>query len=161
MPIHSKLLAQHFSKGISSIVLYDGVCNFCNGWIRFLVFIDSKKRLSYCTMESNTGVSILEAIGRDPKDFSSFVLVELTADKDAPAVSAVVSTKSDAVIRMVAKLGPIFGFLGSIGKLMPLKARDAAYDLIARNRYKLFGKSDTCNLKSSRIPPKYADRFLS
>ena len=128
------------------VVLFDGVCNLCNGWVKFVVRRDPVGRFRFASLQSPFAAEALGGRGF-PRDFlGSIVLLE----------DGVVYTKSDAVLRVARGLRapwPLFALL----RLVPRTVRDVAYDWIARNRYRWFGKRDACMLPS----PQDAARFIA
>ncbi len=127
------------------IILFDGVCNFCNFWVNFVIDHDSKNLFLFAALQSKSGQEILNRFNLSTTDFDTFILVEGNE----------YSTKSDAVLKIAANLKGISRIL-VIGKILPKFIRDLMYDLIAKNRYKLFGKRESC-----RIPtPEEKIKFL-
>lgn len=127
------------------IILFDGVCNFCNYWVNFVIDHDSKNLFLFAALQSKSGQEILNRFNLSTTDFDTFILVEGNE----------YSTKSDAVLKIAANLKGISRIL-VIGKILPKFIRDLIYDLIAKNRYKFFGKRESC-----RIPtPEEKIKFL-
>lgn len=127
------------------VILFDGVCNLCNGSVQFVIKHDKAARYSFASLQSETGRELLQQYHLPLTDFNSFVLI-----KDGRAF-----TKSSAAL-MVAKdltgwVQLLYGFI-----IVPVFIRDAVYNLVARNRYKWFGKKETCMLPS----PALQSRFL-
>jgi len=133
------------STGAKYIVLFDGVCNLCNGTVQFLLKRDKKKRFLFGSLQGKTGQEYLRKYHLPTDQFHSFMLIE----------GNVLYTRSTAVLRMLKHLGRGWQLLYVfIYVLQPI--RDGVYTLIAKNRYKLFGKKDQC-----RVPtPDERDRFL-
>jgi len=133
------------------VVLFDGVCMFCNRGIDTLLSLDLNRKIRVAPLQSELGRSLMTACGRDPDDLSSMLVVE--ADKR-------LSLKSDAAIRIaeVAAPHPLLG--GALEKaakmLLPQGVRDNAYDQVAENRYSIMGKRDEC-----RLPDPGDDRFIA
>ena len=128
------------------IVLFDGICNFCNGSVNFILKRDRKKVFRFAAMQSRAGQEILTEFGLPLDDFDSMVFVE-----DGKA-----HTKSTAVLRIVRRmdgLWPVFYPL----IFLPRAVRDAGYSLIARNRYRWFGKRDVCMVPTDDMK----ERFLA
>lgn len=127
------------------IVLFDGVCNFCNGTVQFVIKNDPAKRFKFAALQSETGQTLLQKHGFSLSDFDTFVLVD--GDR--------AYTKSGAALRMARGLKMpwplLYGFI-----IVPAFIRDAAYSLVARNRYKWFGKKDACMIPD----PGQRDRFI-
>ena len=132
------------------IILFDGVCNFCNTWVDLLLRLDTKGVYKLTPLQSKLGQSLLQSIGKDANDISSIVLIE----QDGKTFY----TKSDCVLQVVSQLGLPFEVGMNVVKLtVPPFLRDTIYDTIAENRYNLLGKRDVCRSGD----PIYFDRFIS
>jgi predicted DCC family thiol-disulfide oxidoreductase YuxK len=131
------------------VILFDGVCNFCNTWVDLLLRIDVNKKFKFAPLQSPTGQRLLQAVGKDANDISSVVLIQ---------PDLVSYDKSSCVLQVVTELGPLARIAsGTAQRLLPARFRDSIYDLVAENRYSLMGKREECRCGD----PKYADRFLS
>ncbi|CAL8468395.1 g7935 [Coccomyxa elongata] len=128
------------------IILFDGVCNLCNGGVKFALENDSKANLRFAALQSDTGKRLLQRCGRRPDDISSIVLVEPNA----------CHIKSEAILRIGKLLRAPYPALVEILFPLPNVFRDLVYDRIAGNRYRIFGKSDVCRLTNA----DYSDRFI-
>jgi predicted DCC family thiol-disulfide oxidoreductase YuxK len=127
------------------LLVFDGVCNLCNGFVRFLLARDAAGRLTFTTCQSEAGAEIMRQAGIDPLDPASVVLV----DGNQTYVY------SDASLLAIAALGGAWRLV-LLARLIPRLLRDPAYRFVARRRYRWFGRSDTC-----RAPdPRWAGRFL-
>ncbi|XP_025816280.1 LOW QUALITY PROTEIN: DCC family protein At1g52590, chloroplastic-like [Panicum hallii] len=115
------------------IMLFDGVCNLCNGGVRFVREHDPNRSIRYVPLQSESGRKLLQSSGRSPDDISSVVLVE----KERSYI------KSEAVLRIMEYLNLPFPQLAIFLKFVPLFLRDFAYDNVANNRYTVFGRSET------------------
>lgn len=131
----------------NAIVLFDGVCNLCNGIVQFVLKRDKNSYFKFCSLQSETAKRLLDqhphinAVG-----FDSIVLIE--SDK--------IYVKSDAGLRILKRLGGWWKLV-EVFYLFPKFIRDRVYNFIAHNRYKWFGKQDQC-----MVPTKeYANRFIS
>lgn len=127
------------------IILFDGECNFCNWNVQFIIKRDPKAIFQFASLQSEIGLQLIEQY-HIPNHRDSLILIE----KDQYYV------KSTAALRICKKLHLFWRFL-SIFMIIPKKVRDFGYDIIAKNRYKLFGKSDRCMIPS----PEMRKRFLS
>jgi len=127
------------------IVLFDGVCNFCNGAVNFIIRYDKAARFRFAPLQSEIGRKIREqhAIG---EDVDSIILIE--GDR--------AFLRSDAAIRIASGLGGVFS-LARAFLILPQGVRDWAYSRFAAYRYHLFGKKDVCMIPTSEV----RDRFLS
>lgn len=128
------------------IVVFDGVCHLCSGWVRFLLKHDTARRFAFAPMQGAAGQRLMREHGIDPDDPSSFLLV-----RDGRA-----ETDSGAVISVVTGLGGVWQLAGVL-RLVPRFVRDPVYRWIARHRYRLLGKRSACYLPA----PDVAARFLS
>jgi predicted DCC family thiol-disulfide oxidoreductase YuxK len=142
-----------FESDKRPVILFDGVCNMCNGAVNLALDWDPKGRLRFSALQSNVGRALLEANGRASGDISSIVLVT----QDGAFV------KSDAVLKITEELIPL--------SLLPLKPaavlgryfvpkflRDIIYDGVAENRYNVLGKRDQCRFDSDG---EFEDRFVN
>lgn len=127
------------------VVLFDGVCNLCAAWSRFLIRFDRAQRFHLATVQSPEGEVLLRAHGLPTDDYETMVLVQ----------GGRLFTKSDAFLEVMRQL-PAPWPIATIGRVLPRSIRDWCYDRIARNRYRLFGKRQQCLVPSSDV----AARFL-
>jgi predicted DCC family thiol-disulfide oxidoreductase YuxK len=133
-----------------AVIVFDGVCVLCNGWVRFLLARDRRQRYRFAPMQGDAGRALLMAHGLNPDDPVSFLLVEY----DRGPVPRV-STESLAVLRVVAGLGGVWR-LAAIARPVPPALRDRAYRVLARHRYRWFGRHQACVVPSA----EHAGRFL-
>lgn len=134
---------------MDSVILFDGVCNLCNGAVQFVLDRDRHKRFRFAALQSEAGQALLRQRGLTPPDPGAdpdtIVLVE--GDR--------VSDRSTAALRIARHLGFPW-VLAGIFWLLPRPLRDWVYRFIARNRYRWFGKSESCRLPT----PELRGRFL-
>lgn len=121
-----------------AIIVFDGVCVLCNGWVKFLLRHDRRQRYHFAVMQSDSGRALLTAHGLDPRDPVSFLLVE-----DGKAW-----TDTDAIRRVIAGLGSFWRAAHLLGAV-PKPLRDALYRRVARNRYRWFGGHGACVLPTA------------
>ena len=134
----------------TGVVLFDGVCNFCNASVNFIIDRNPKDDLKFAPLQSEAARSLLRDVGA--------VVPEAHLDPDSILLvqNGKVYSHSGAALRIAAHL-TFPWFLGVTGLLMPWFLRDLVYRFIAKNRYKWFGKSEAC-----RVPtPEMRTRFLS
>jgi predicted DCC family thiol-disulfide oxidoreductase YuxK len=127
------------------VILFDGLCNFCNGAINFVLKQDKKGIFRFAPLQSEAGRRLLQQYHLPTDEFESFVLID----------DGKVYTKSSAALRVMNKL-PWYWKEAQIFRVIPTIFRDAIYEFIARNRYKWFGKKDQCMLPT----PEMRSRFL-
>ena len=137
--------------GTNPIILYDGVCGLCNSLVQFLLKRDSDGRLRFASLQSDFATRVLQRHGFDPKDLDTMHLVE---NYDQPGER--VLQRSTAILRAGRELGGVWSFLAALGRVVPRPLRDMFYGLVARNRYRVFGKYETCMLPD----PNQRSRFL-
>ncbi|WP_447782386.1 thiol-disulfide oxidoreductase DCC family protein [Stenotrophomonas riyadhensis] len=128
-----------------AVIVFDGVCALCNRWVRFLLRFDRKGRYRFAAMQGAQGSVLLRAHGLDPQDPMSFLLLD---EQGA-------WTDTDAILRVLAGLGGGWRLTGAL-RVLPRSWRDGAYRVLARNRYRWFGRHDGCYLPA----PEQAARFL-
>ena len=127
------------------LVLFDGVCVFCSRWVRFVLRLDRERRFRFLPIQSERGRTLAVRHGINP---------------DAPETKAVVIGgriffKSDAALVVLGRL-PATAPLAAL-RIAPRALRDPVYDLVARNRYRIFGRTDQCMVPE----PADRNRFLS
>ena len=132
------------------VLLYDGVCGFCNGAVQTILRFDRRGRLRFAALQSDYGRA---ALARHPELSGVDSVIFLEAPPGAGGERAYV--RSEAGLRVASYMGGAWKIF-LIARLLPRGARDYLYDLFARHRYKLFGKYDTCLLP----PPEVRARFI-
>ena len=126
------------------ILLYDGYCALCNGWVKFLLRVDPNGAMLFAALASDTGHRLLQS---HPEVVGIDSLVVVAGGK--------VSTRSTAVFRILSYLGWPWKAL-TVFRLIPREIRDAVYDVVAYWRYRVFGRYDACPLP----PAGQRSRFL-
>jgi predicted DCC family thiol-disulfide oxidoreductase YuxK len=114
------------------VILYDGVCIFCSRWVRFVIARDAQRRFRLTPIQSDYGTRLAQAFGIDPAD----------PDTNAVIHGGVAYFKSDAALTVLSSL-PGWGWVRVLF-WVPKPLRDFVYNLVARNRYRIFGKYDRC-----------------
>jgi predicted DCC family thiol-disulfide oxidoreductase YuxK len=131
--------------GEHAVVLFDGVCNLCNSSVNFVLERDTTDHFRFGSLQSDEGKALLEKYSVDQNETESVILIE--NDK--------AFTYSTAAIRIARGIGGIWAAF-YIFILVPKFLRDAVYKIVAKNRYRWFGKQDTC-----RIPrPEEINKFI-
>jgi predicted DCC family thiol-disulfide oxidoreductase YuxK len=116
------------------VILYDGVCVLCSTWVRFVATRDLARRFRFTPISSPYGRRLAEALGIDPHD----------PDTNAVILDGRALRRSDAALAVVGTL-PGWRWVRVLG-VVPRPLRDFVYTLIARHRYRIFGKHDVCDL---------------
>jgi len=128
-----------------AVILFDGVCNLCNGWVRFVIKRDPSGYFRFAPLQSGAAAHLLEARGSGPQDLSSVIVIE----------DGQVFERSTAILRIASRLRgpwPLFARLAAV----PTPIRDRVYRWVASNRYRWFGRRDTCMIPT----PELQSRFL-
>lgn len=128
-----------------SIILFDGVCNLCNSSINFVIKRDKNETFKFATLQEEPGILLLKRYGIDTVDTDSIILIE----------NGKAHIKSTAALRVARKLSNawplLYGFI-----LVPPFIRNWVYSYIAKNRYKWYGKQESCMIPT----PALKDKFL-
>ncbi len=128
------------------VILFDGVCNFCNSAVNFAIKRDKKSLLKFAPLQSDEAKKILASHNLSDQEMTSFVFIENNK-------SYTRSTAALRVCRYLKSLWPfMYGFI-----IVPKFIRDGIYDRIAKNRYRWFGKKEVCMVPT----PEVRSRFLN
>jgi predicted DCC family thiol-disulfide oxidoreductase YuxK len=128
-----------------SVILFDGVCNLCNGFVQFTIERDKDQYFKFASLQSDTAKEILASFGLDNQSLSTVILVE----------NGQYYTKSTAGLTIISRFGGLWS-LAKVLLIFPKFIRDVVYDFIARNRYKWFGEKESCWIPT----PELKKRFL-
>ncbi|WP_246741622.1 thiol-disulfide oxidoreductase DCC family protein [Bradyrhizobium aeschynomenes] len=121
------------------VILYDGVCVFCSRWVRFVIARDTAKRFRFTPIQSPYGVRLAQAFGIDPEE----------PDTNAVVHGGRAHLKSDAALTVLSNLEG-WGWTRALFTV-PKPLRDALYGVVARNRYHIFGKYDSCFVPDAEL----------
>jgi predicted DCC family thiol-disulfide oxidoreductase YuxK len=127
------------------VLLFDGVCNLCNASVQWVLLRDKKAQFRFAALQSDTGRQLLRTHGLSSETLDSVVVVS----------GGRVLTHSDAPLEIVRLLGGAWSWL-YVFRWLPRWLRDGIYRFIAQNRYRWFGKKETCMLPR----PEWKDRFI-
>lgn len=130
----------------SHIVLFDGVCNLCNGFVQFLIRRDPQGRFKFASLQSESGRQLLQDYGYSEYPLTSIIYIR--GDRSYEM--------STAVLQIMNSLGGIWSLAGVL-RVIPKGIRDRVYRFIARRRYLWFGKKEACMVPT----PQLRQRFLS
>ena len=119
------------------IILFDTVCVICNGWAKFLIKYDKKIQFKLVSAQSELGTALLKHYQMSTEHYTTMVVI-----KDGKLY-----TESTALLKVMQHLGFPFSLMNA-GYFIPRFIRDFLYRLVALNRYKLFGKTDSCLIPS-------------
>lgn len=128
------------------LLVFDGVCRLCSGWARFVLRYDHEHKITLATVQSETGQYILAELGLDTISPESIVFIE----------NGTAWFESDAIFRIIEQLSaPWHIFL--VFRIVPRALRDWLYGVIARNRYRLFGRRDVCFIPTPENSARFRD----
>lgn len=128
------------------IILFDGVCNLCNGVVQFIINNDAKGIFKFASLQSDFGQQILSKNNLPTSDFNSFVFFE--NDK--------IFMKSTAALKVLKGLGGKWKML-YVFIIVPKFIRDIAYDFIAKRRYSIWGKIESCMMPTPELKSRFLD----
>lgn len=132
------------------IIFYDGVCGLCNRLVQFVLKHDKRDYFRFAALQSELASTTLRRHNRDSQDLDTvYVVVEYSQPTER------LLARSGAILFLLKHLGGIWK-LAAIGKVLPRPVRDGIYKLVARNRYRVFGKFESCMLPE----PKHRGKFL-
>ena len=126
------------------IILFDGVCNFCNFWVNFIIYRDKNDSFRFAALQSETGQKLLKNLNLSTDDFDTFILIE----------SEKYFIKSTAALIISKSLPGLWKSLFVI-IIIPEPVRNFIYDLVAKNRYKFFGRKDVCRIPTEDEKKKF------
>lgn len=134
-----RLMSEH-----QHIILFDGVCNLCSAWVEFVVKRDPSSRFHFCSVQSDTGRALLMSNGLPTDSFDTMVYIR----------HGNVFVRSSAFLEIVKKLPLLWPCL-SLALYVPRVIRDTCYNMIAKNRYRLWGKKEQCMVPSAEIKKRF------
>jgi predicted DCC family thiol-disulfide oxidoreductase YuxK len=127
------------------LILFDGVCNLCSGFVQFIIKKDPTAKFRFASLQSDFGKSQLVRFNLDPDLLHSIIVID----------GEVALQRGDAALHIANHLGGLWKIL-NVFKILPKFFRDAIYNVIAKNRYRIFGKKDSCMIPT----PGLKERFI-
>lgn len=127
-----------------SIILFDGVCNLCNGAVQFVIKHDKQKHFMFASLQSDAGQQLLKQHQLPQQSFNSFILIENNKAFIKSTAALMVAKQLNGIIKL------LYGFI-----ILPPFIRNAVYNFIAKNRYKWFGKKDTCMMPTQDLTSRF------
>jgi predicted DCC family thiol-disulfide oxidoreductase YuxK len=141
------------------LLLYDGVCGFCNRFVQFVLRHDKNESFRFASLQSQLAARILSAYGASAVDLDTvYVIRDFDPEKpgcirrEQPLLS-----RSDAILFVLRELGWFWSAAGFVLRFFPRFMRNAGYHLLARSRYRIFGKHATCPLPDQRVRSRFLD----
>jgi predicted DCC family thiol-disulfide oxidoreductase YuxK len=129
-----------------NIILFDGVCNLCNGFVNFVVKRDRKGVFVFASLQSETAKKLMEQFNLSPTDFDSIILIKESS----------YYIKSEAALKIAKELSCVWPFF-YIFIILPQGWRDKIYDFIVKNRYRWFGQLEQCMIPSDDLRGRFLD----
>jgi predicted DCC family thiol-disulfide oxidoreductase YuxK len=126
------------------IILFDGVCNLCNSSVQFVIKHDPAAVFRFASLQGKTGQQLLKQYSLSSNDLNSFVLIRDNKAYTRSAAALTVAKQLTGFTRL------LYGFI-----IVPPFIRNAVYNLIAKNRYKWFGKKDSCMLPTTALQSRF------
>ena len=133
------------------LVLYDGVCGFCNRLLQFLLAVDGRAVFDFASLQGGTGRAIVERAGGHPDDLDSFYVAANYRTHRARVI-----TKGEAALFVAGELGWPWKLTGLM-RALPAGWLDRMYDLVARNRYRIFGRHEQCLAPRSEFRNRFVE----
>ncbi|WP_117883364.1 thiol-disulfide oxidoreductase DCC family protein [Aureibaculum luteum] len=127
-----------------SIILFDGVCNLCNSSVQFIITRDKNNHFIFASLQSDAAQDILLHFKKNNSDFDSIILID----------NGKIHDKSSAILKVSRKLGGLWKY-SYVFIIVPKFIRDFFYTLIAQNRYKWFGKKDSCMIPTKELKERF------
>ena len=137
-----------------SILLYDGVCGLCNRFVQFILRRDRDGIFRFASLQSALAARILARHNISPAELDT-VYVVVNPDSQEPPEFLL--SRSDAALFVLKQLGGLSRFVASLLQLLPKFVRDPAYNAVARHRYRIFGKFESCALPSAQDRSRFLD----
>lgn len=126
------------------VVLFDGVCNLCNSSVNWIIDHDKRDQFKFASLQSEYGQQVVKHYNLSGDYLNTVILV----------AESKLYTRSAAVLRILGYIGGIYSLAG-IGWIVPAFLRDTVYNWVARNRYKWFGKKESCRIPTPDLKAKF------
>ena len=136
--------AQVMVKNHTHIILFDGVCNLCAGWVHFVVKRDPQQKFKFASVQSPEGLALLAWCGLPTTQYDTMVYIE----------NGNTYFRSTAFLYVVKHFGALWPLL-RLGRIVPRVIRDWLYDRIALNRYRLFGQRELCFMPTPQLTSRF------
>jgi len=135
------------------ILLYDGICGLCNRFVQFVLKHDREDRFRFAALQSGFASAILARHGVNAADLDTVYLV-----RDFQTAGESLMNRSDAAATVLSALGGFWSLLSGFMRILPRPLRDWGYNLVAGNRYRIFGRYDVCPLPHPTDRHKFLDQ---
>lgn len=132
------------NEKLYKIILFDGICNFCNYWVNFILDRDKDNHFKFAAFQSPKGKELLKQFSLSENDFDSFILISQSNLLKKSSAAFEITKNLNGWVKVIN----IFSFL-------PHTFTDFIYDLIAKNRYRIFGKREACRIPAEKEKNKF------
>jgi predicted DCC family thiol-disulfide oxidoreductase YuxK len=132
------------------IILYDGVCGICNRSVQFVLRHDHRQKFRFAALQGTFAQQVLDSAATNP-------LQTVYLLRRSPDGQQRLTGKSDAALEILNELGGLWRFVAIVLRAIPRVVRDWSYDLIARNRYRWFGRYDACPIPDPQVRSRFLD----
>jgi predicted DCC family thiol-disulfide oxidoreductase YuxK len=136
------------------IVLYDGVCGLCNRLVRFIIRRDSNAIFRFASLQGAFASRILASYHLNPGDLDT-VYVVVAQNSEHPG--ELILSRSDAALFVLKQFGGLYKPAAFLLQMLPRFLRDSAYNMVARRRYRIFGRFETCPLPGAQDRGRFLD----
>jgi predicted DCC family thiol-disulfide oxidoreductase YuxK len=130
-----------------NIVLFDGICNFCNSTVLQIIKYDKANKLKFSSLQSDFGKKTLKSLKMEEDNLNTLIFIKNSNE---------VYTESNAILEIIKMLQG-FPRVLLIFRILPKKVRDFLYKKFSNNRYKLFGKKENCMIPTKKLREKFID----
>lgn len=134
------------APGLDALVLFDGECVMCSWFFQFMLARDTGERFNFATAQSELGQALYRALGLPTDRFETYLVI----------VDGVIYQRLDAFAAAMGALGHPWRLL-SVARVLPRPVKDGLYGLIARNRYRMFGRRDSCLIPTPELRARFLD----
>jgi predicted DCC family thiol-disulfide oxidoreductase YuxK len=141
------------ASGPNPIILYDGVCGLCNRFVQFVLKHDSQQRFRFASLQSQFAVPVLGRHGATPDNLDTMYVV-----LDYAQPTERLASRSEGAIVILQGLVGGWSVLGTMLGWLPRWLQNWGYNLVARNRYRMFGKYDSCPLPNQKDRGRFLDQ---
>jgi predicted DCC family thiol-disulfide oxidoreductase YuxK len=136
----------------SAVILYDGVCGLCNRFVQFVLRHDRREIFRFAALQSPFGQSALVRGGLEGSDLKTVYVIVPTQSGEK------ILARSEAALFVLKELGSLWRAVVMFSRLFPKFVRDWAYDVVARNRYRVFGRYESCPIPSPEVRSRFLDQ---
>ena len=136
----------NIKSDIRYIILFDGVCNFCNYWVNYLIARDKNDKFRFAALQSEAGQALLAKFNLQKLEFDTVILIQ----------GEEYFVKSTAALIIAKNISGLYKILYPL-IVLPAKLRDLVYNMIAKNRYSIFGKRDVCRVPTEKERKKFLE----